>query len=81
MKYYFAFTRIKNFSCVEIKPSARKLLAYVKVDPATAGLEAGFTRDVKTTGHYGTGDLEITLTCEADLERAKPLFKRSYDQS
>jgi len=29
----------------------------------------------------GTGDLEITLTSKEDLERAKPLFKQSYDQS
>jgi predicted transport protein len=66
---------------VEVKPTARKLLAYVKVDPATITLEPGFTRDVKSAGHYGTGDLEITLQSEADLERAKPLFKESYDHS
>jgi predicted transport protein len=44
-------------------------------------LEPGFTRDVSKVGHFGTGDLEITLTKTEDLERAMPLIKRSYDDS
>jgi predicted transport protein len=81
LKNYFAFTRIKNFSCVEIKPRDRKILAYVKVDPSAIGLEDGFTRDMREIGHYGTGDLEVTLNNMNDLERAMPLFKQSYDES
>ena len=41
----------------------------------------GFTRDVSNVGHYGTGDLEITLVKPEDLERAIPLIKRSYEES
>jgi predicted transport protein len=81
LKKYFAFTRIQNFTCVEIKPVARKLLAYVKADPERVTLEPGFTRDVREIGHYGTGDMEITLTSKADVERAKLLLKESYDRS
>jgi len=81
LKKYIAFTRIKNFSCVEVKPTARKLLAYVKVNPSTVDLEDGFTRDVTLIGHFGTGDLEITIQDKEDLERAKALFKQSYEQS
>ena len=40
----------------------------------------GFTRDVSNVGHYGTGDLEITLVKPKDLERAIPLIKRSYEE-
>jgi predicted transport protein len=32
-------------------------------------------------GHFGTGDLEITLSKPEDLERAMPLIKRSYENS
>ncbi len=39
------------------------------------------THDVSNIGHYGSGDLEITLSTPDDLERAKPLIKRSYDES
>ena len=46
---------------VEFRPMADKILIYVKLDPSSITLEPGFTRDVTDIGHYGTGDLEITL--------------------
>jgi predicted transport protein len=81
LRYYIAFKRIKNFVCVEFRPTTSKILLYVKVDPASVGLQPGFSRDVSEVGHFGTGDLEITLTREEDLERAMPFIKRSYDDS
>ena len=72
---------IKNFACVEFRPSTSKILVFVKVDPASVELEEGFTRDVSKVGHFGTGDLEITLSSASDLERAKPLIERSYEAS
>lgn len=81
LRYYIAFKRIKNFACVEFRPTTSKMLVFVKVDPATVTLEAGFTRDVSSIGHFGTGDLEITLSQPEDLERAMPLIKRSYEDS
>lgn len=81
LKLYFAFRRIKNFACVEIRSQARTLLVYVNVDPSTIALEPGFTRDVRSTGHWGTGDLEITIRDVFDSERAKPLLIKSYEAS
>jgi predicted transport protein len=81
LKNYFAFTRLKNFACIEIKPTARKILVYLKVDPATVELQPGFTRDVSKIGHYGTGDLEVTLSSTENLEGAKQLFEQSYQAS
>jgi predicted transport protein len=81
LRFYIAFKRIKNFACVEFRPTTAKILVFVKVDPATIPLEPGFTRDVTKVGHFGTGDLEITLTKAKDLERAMPLIKRSYADS
>ena len=75
LKYYFAFRRIKNFACVEIHMS--KLVVCVKVDPGTINLEKGFTRDVSKIGHFGTGDLEITISSVDDIIRAQPLLLRS----
>lgn len=79
LKYYFAFKRIKNFACVEIRTGAENLLVYVKVDPDSVTLEPGFTRDVRKIGHFGTGDLEITIRKDEDLERAKGLLVKSYE--
>jgi predicted transport protein len=81
LRFYIAFKRIKNFACVEFRPTTSKILVFVKVDPASVQLEPGFTRDVSDLGHFGTGDLEITLAKPEDLERAKPLIQRSYDES
>src|SRR6266567_2818717 len=81
LKYYFAFRRIKNFACVEVHPQSQRLLLFVKVDPSTIQLEKGFTRDVHNVGHYGTGDLEISVQSDDDLERAKALLLKSYEAS
>jgi predicted transport protein len=81
VKSYFAFKRLKNFACVEVHPSSNKLVVYVKVNPDSVPLELGFTRDVRKIGHFGTGDLEITIDSEDDLERAKPLLIKSYEMS
>ncbi len=78
---YFAFRRIKNFACVEVHPKSKKLLVFVKVDPESVILQPGFTRDVRKIGHFGTGDLEITVDTADDLEAAKPLILKSYEAS
>jgi predicted transport protein len=78
---YIAFRRIKNFACIEIHPESEHLLVYVKVDPADVALEAGFTRDVRTVDHLGTGDLEVTVSDLSDLQRARSLIIASYEAS
>ncbi|WP_022730006.1 DUF5655 domain-containing protein [Fodinicurvata sediminis] len=81
LKNYFAFRRIKNFACVEVKTTLDLVRLYLKIDPGTVELEDGFTRDVRHVGHFGTGDLEVTLKSHDDLERAKPLIEQSYEAS
>ena len=81
LKFYFAFKRIKNFACVEVHPHSGTLLIFAKVDPARVELKRGFTRDVREIGHFGTGDLEITVKSDADLEKAKDLLLKSYEAS
>jgi predicted transport protein len=81
LRFYVAFRRIKNFACVEVKTSLNLVRLYLKIDPDSIVLEEGFTRDVRKIGHFGTGDLEVTLKSHDDLERAKPLIVRSYEDS
>lgn len=76
--FYVAFRRLKNFACVELRNQIGKLLVYIRIDPDTVTIEQGFTRDVRGIGHFGTGDLEITIQSMADLEKAKPLFDIAY---
>jgi predicted transport protein len=79
LKLYTAFRRLKNFACVIVYPN--RLVLTLKLDPASVDLEEGFSRNVRDVGHWGTGDVELTLRTLADLERAKPLLERSYTES
>ncbi|WP_330347842.1 DUF5655 domain-containing protein [Streptomyces sp. NBC_00582] len=74
---YCAFRRLRNFACV-CTPQQSKLLVYLKVDPTQVDLVPGFTRDVTGLGHHGTGDLEVQLRTDRDLERAEDLFRLGY---
>jgi predicted transport protein len=78
---YVAFRRLKNFACVELRNQVGKLLVYVRVNPDSVSIEPGFTRDVRGIGHYGTGDLEITIQSTEDVEKAKPLFDAGYQNA
>lgn len=79
LKLYVAFRRLKNFACVI--PYRDKLLVMLKLDPDTVALEAGFSRDCRNIGTWGTGDLELTLRSRADMDRALPLLERSYNEN
>ena len=53
----------------------------MKVDLDSITLEKGFSRDVRNIGHFGTGELEFSISSLADLEKAKPLLLKSYEIS
>ncbi|MBT3267059.1 DUF91 domain-containing protein [Candidatus Poribacteria bacterium] len=81
LKHYVAFKRLRNFACVEVHPQANALVVNVKLDPDDVDLQDGFTRDVREIGHYGTGDLEITIRSDVDLDRAQSLLVLSYEST
>jgi len=81
LKHYIAFKRIKNFAAVEVHPQDKNIIVFVRADFENIHLEEGFTRDVRNIGHFGTGDLEITIRSDDDLERAKPLIVKSYEEN
>lgn len=79
LKLYTAFRRLKNFVSVVMYPN--KMLVFLKIDPDTVSLEEQFSRDVRQIGHWGTGELELTLRTPSDLEKAKALLNRSYQEN
>lgn len=38
-------------------------------------------RDVTGIGHYGTGNLQINIRDEHDIEKAKPYIMYSYENN
>lgn len=79
LKLYVAFRRLKNFA--SLVPQPKRLLLMLKLNPDSVELVDGFSRDVRAIGHWGTGDLELSLRSQADLERAKHLIERSYQEN
>lgn len=79
LKHYVAFKKIKNIVCVEILKN--RLILYLKLDANTIDYEDGFTRDTSQIGHYGTGDVEVTIRNRADYEKAKLLLDRAYNEN
>jgi len=81
LQNYIAYRRLKNFACIEVFPTLERITVYLKADFSRVELEEGFTRDVRNIGHYGTGDLEVSIRSDQDLERAKPMILESYNMS
>jgi predicted transport protein len=79
LAHYIAFRRLKNFACVKVRQN--DLQVWVRLDPASVELEEGFSRNVTHIGHLGTGNVEIRIHNTSDLERAKSLLLRSYQES
>jgi len=79
LKYYFAYKRIQNFVCVYITPDKGEIRVYLKIHPDELETMPDIGRDVTNTGHYGTGDLELTISEKDDLEICKEYIELSYD--
>lgn len=76
-KLYAAFKRLKNFATVV--PQKARLLLYLHVDPDQVQPLPLNGRDVRNQGHWGTGELELALASQADLDAAKPLILMAYE--
>lgn len=78
LKYYHAYSRIKNFVCAEIRTMKKEILLFLKVPYESIDVPGVQIRDVSKIGHYGTGDTEVTIKSLEDLEKVKPLIEESY---
>lgn len=77
LKLYVAFKRLKNFATVV--PQKTRLLLYLHLAPAKLAPLPPNGQDMSQKGHWGTGDLELALASQADLDAAKPLILMAYE--
>lgn len=75
-KHYIAYKVSQNFVCMEIHRA--KILLFMKVDPGSIQLAENH-RDVRNIGHYGTGDLEVSIHAEEDVENAKEFIQMAFN--
>jgi len=79
LKLYAAFKKIKNV--ITVVAQKKKLVINLPLDTATVTFEEGFSRDVSGLGHWGCGAVELHLQNSADLEKAKTLIDRAYNEN
>jgi len=81
LKKYCAYKKIKNIICVEIRQ--KSILLFLKLNPDNYQVEQEEMkiRDVRGVGHWGTGDLEVTIGSAKDFECAKYLIEESYNRN
>lgn len=77
LRLYVAFKRLKNFATVV--PQRSRLLLYLHLDPAKVSKALAIAKDVSQKGHWGTGDVELSLASPADLDAAKPFIVEAYE--
>lgn len=77
-KHYIAYKGSQNIVCVQVQQ--RRLRLYLKVDPDTIDEMPDIARDVRDIGHYGTGDLELSVSNSDELEIAKPYIEMAYQR-
>jgi predicted transport protein len=75
-KFYVGYKTSQNIVCMELKN--QKIILFLKLNPETIGELPKIARDVRHIGHYGTGDLEITIRNETDFETAKLYIEMAY---
>ena len=78
LKLYMAFKKIKNFATMEIYQSNIRL--NTKLNPDNYELTDSL-RDVRNVGHWGTGDLQLIIKSEKDIELAKTLLQNAYEEN
>lgn len=77
-KYYVAYKMTQNFACMEVRTSAVTL--YLKLDPSEFDDLPPNARDVRSIGHYGTGDFELTISSTEQAAAAEPLIRQAFDR-
>ena len=75
-KFYIAFKISQNIVCMALHKE--KVLLHVKLDPKKVTLPQRIARDVTKIGHYGTGDLELSVRTQEDLQKVKPVLEQAY---
>lgn len=75
-KLYVAYRISQNIVCMET--FKKQIALYLKLNPQEVVGPEKISRDVSNIGHFGTGDLEVVIKSQADLEAAKPFVEMAY---
>jgi len=77
-KFYVAYRISQNIVCMKLQK--HRVILDLKLDPKEVSGPPEISRDITNIGHYGTGDLEVTIRGEADIEAARPFIQMAYQK-
>jgi predicted transport protein len=77
-KFYVAYKISQNIVCMEVK--TKKITLYLKLNPKEISKPPSIARDVSSISHYGTGDFELTVSSNEDVEIAKKFINFAYQK-
>ena len=77
-KFYVAYKASQNIVCMEAKNKNIKL--FIKLKPSEITEPPTTYRDVSKIGHYGTGDVEFTISSETEFEEVKRFIEMAYNK-
>jgi predicted transport protein len=80
-KHYMAFRRNRNFASVQVYNQKRVVRVYLNLDPDNVTINPAMMRDVRQIGHFGTGDLEVTIRSKKDIDALDEYLSASYAAS
>ncbi|MBF2754714.1 MAG: DUF91 domain-containing protein [Gammaproteobacteria bacterium AqS3] len=73
----------KGFASLQLINKRNQIYVWLYLDPKqdVSRLEEGFTVDMTDKNHWGGGDLQVIISSDVDIERAKPLIQKAYDKA
>jgi len=74
-KFYVALKKDRNVSCLEL--GKKKMKIFIGMKAGKLDDAKGLAKDVQNIGHYGTGDYQIEVTSDKDLEYIMSLVKQA----
>jgi predicted transport protein len=77
LKLYVPFKRLKNFATIVLQKN--RLLLFLHLNPSALAPLPAFARDMSQSGHWGTGDLELSINRAEDFELSKRLITMAYE--
>lgn len=80
LKHYIKYTHGNNiFCCVHIHKSG--LRVWLKLNYRDLESPAEYVRDVSNIGHWGVGDVELTIDSLQRFQNAKSLIQKSFEKN
>lgn len=77
LKLYTAFKRLKNFATIVLQKN--RILLYLHLNPIHIIPMPVNGRDKTNSGHWGTGDLELSISEAKEFDAVKLLIQQAYE--